>query len=156
MAIDDKIENLINIEALLKESFPGSVILTAQSGKEGLKLAHAEDPNIFLLDIIMPDMDGYEVCRIIKADPVLQDTPVIFVTDSNSDKETHLKAIECGADALIHKPIDGLELLVHLRTLLRLRELNVQKKEKIDNLENTLLIKSKQLEVSEERFQAHG
>lgn len=152
LAIDDKLENLISIKALIKESFPESVILTTQSGKEGLKLAQEQEPDIILLDIMMPDMNGYDVCRVLKADPVLQDIPVIFVTALNSDRETRLKAVENGAEAFIHKPIDELELLIQLRTLLRLREFNVKKKERIINLEEGLLGKSKELEASDERF----
>ena len=144
LAIDDKIENLITLKALIKKSFPGSVILTAQSGKDGLKLAHEKEPDVILLDIMMPDMDGYEVCRIIKTDPVLQDIPVMFVTALNSDKETRIKAIETGAETFIHKPIDKLDLFIQLRTLLQLREYFVKKKEKINSLEGTLRVKDQE------------
>jgi PAS domain S-box-containing protein/putative nucleotidyltransferase with HDIG domain len=152
LAVDDKIENLISLKALLKEAFPHSLILTAQSGKDGLALAHQHDPDIILLDVMMPDMNGYEVCRILKADPILQDIPVIFVTALSGDRETRLKAVENGAEAFIHKPIDELELQIQLRTLLRLRQLNVQKKERIDHLEEGLTNKTKALNASEERF----
>ena len=152
LAIDDKLENLISIKALLKESFPDPVILTTQSGKEGLKLAKEQEPDIILLDIMMTDMNGYDICRVLKADPVLQDIPVIFITAVNSDRETLLKAVENGAEAFIHKPIDKLELFIQLRTLLRLREFNVKKKGKIINLEEGLLGKDKELKVSEECF----
>jgi PAS domain S-box-containing protein len=152
LAIDDKIENLISIKALIKESFSDAVVLIAQSGKEGLLLAREHNPDIILLDVMMPDMNGYDVCQILKADPVLQDIPVVFVTALSGDRETRLKAFEIGAEAFIHKPIDELELQIQLRTLLRLRHLNILKKERMNSLEEGLTNKTEALDASEQRF----
>ena len=152
LAIDDKIENLISLKALLKESFPQSMILTAQNGRDGIELAQKHDPDVILLDVMMPDMNGYEVCQILKADPVLQDIPVVFVTALSGDRETRLKAVENGAEAFIHKPIDELELQIQMRTLLRLRYLNVLKKERIAQLVEGLTDKTEALDASEQRF----
>jgi PAS domain S-box-containing protein/putative nucleotidyltransferase with HDIG domain len=152
LAVDDRIENLISVKAIIKESFPDSVILTAQNGEEGLKIAREQNPDVILLDIMMPDMDGYDVCSVLKADPVLKGIPVIFLTALNSDRENRLKAFEIGAEAFIRKPIDELELHIQLRTLLRLRQYNVRNREQILNLEENLVLKGNELEKNKERF----
>jgi len=154
LAIDDKIENLISLKALIKESFPNSIFLMTQSGNEGLKIAKENEPDVILLDIMMPEINGYDVCKELKNDSILKDIPVVFVTALNSDRETRLKAVEVGAEAFIHKPIDELELFVQLRTLLRLREFNLERKDRINSLESNLSKKSKEVLESEERFRS--
>ncbi len=152
LLVDDKYENLIILKALIKESYPNAIFHSALNGKDALELARSEEPDVILLDIMMPDMNGYEVCALLKSEPVLEDIPVMFVTALNSDKETRLKAIEAGADAFLHKPIENLELFVQLRTLLRLRAYNLRKKGKITDLEGDLKVKNIELQASEERF----
>jgi len=71
LVIDDNKDNLITMQALIKESFPKAVILTAQSGMKGLEIAAESDPEVILLDIIMPEMDGFEVCKRLKTDKKL-------------------------------------------------------------------------------------
>lgn len=68
LAIDDNPDNLISLKALLKDVFPKAAVFTALTGVKGLELAYAEDPDVILLDIIMPGMDGFELCRRLKAD----------------------------------------------------------------------------------------
>ena len=68
LAIDDTPDNLISLHALINESFPDVRTFTALNGAKGLALAAAEDPDLILLDIVMPGMDGFEVCRKLKSD----------------------------------------------------------------------------------------
>lgn len=138
LAIDDKIENLISLKALIKEVFPDATILTAQSGENGLKLAHENVPDIIILDIMMPEMDGFEVCKRLKSDTLLNEIPVIFLTALKGDKESRYKALESGAEAFLAKPIDEIELFVQLRGMLKIRECNIQKTTKINKLESNL------------------
>ena len=98
LAIDDNPDNLLTIQALVNESFSGVVVLTALNGKQGIKIAAEENPDVILLDIIMPDMDGFEVCKRLKEDKNLCDIPVIFVTALKGDKESRIKALECGGE----------------------------------------------------------
>ena len=123
-----------------------------QSGIEGLRIAKEKEPDVILLDIMMPEINGYDVCKELKNDSILIDIPVLFVTALSSDRDTRLKAVEVGAEAFIHKPIDELELFVKLRTLLRLRELNLERKNRINSLEQNLTKKAKEFVESEERF----
>src|SRR5665648_341960 len=80
LAIDDNRDNLVSIKALIQDIMPDAVTLTTESGAKGIELATAENPDVILLDIVMPVMDGYEVCLQLKADKELSDIPVVFVT----------------------------------------------------------------------------
>ena len=71
LAIDDNRDNLVTLKALIQDEFPEAAVSIAQNGREGLELAAAEDPDIILLDIIMPAMDGFEVCKKLKSDRYL-------------------------------------------------------------------------------------
>ena len=80
LAIDDNQDNLTIIKALVSESFPEAVVFSALNGQTGLQIAFREEPDIILLDIIMPGMDGFEVCRRLKADPTTANIPIIMHT----------------------------------------------------------------------------
>ena len=121
LAIDDNPDNLVTIQALVNESYPDMVVLKALTGVQGLKLAIDEIPDVILLDIIMPGMDGFEVCQRLKADKKLRDIPVIFVTAIKGDKESRIKALEYGAEAFLAKPIDESELTAQIRAMVKIR-----------------------------------
>ena len=93
LAIDNNQDNLISIKALINEAFPEAIVYTALNGKKGLELAAAEDPDVILLDIVMPVMDGFEVCKILKGDKNLSNIPVVFVTAIKGDKESRIRAL---------------------------------------------------------------
>ena len=73
LAIDDNRDNLISLKALISEAFPTAITLTASDGLTGLEMAATRDPDVILLDIVMPGVDGFEVCRRLKADNKLKD-----------------------------------------------------------------------------------
>jgi CheY-like chemotaxis protein len=93
LAIDDNNDNLITLRALVSEAFPEAAFHSALSGAQGLSLAAETDPDVILLDIFMPVMDGFEVCRALKADPVLREIPIVFVTALKGDRETASKRL---------------------------------------------------------------
>ncbi len=138
LLIDDRPENLISLRALINESFPGSEILIASDGAAGLELAREQEPDVVLLDILMPGIDGYEVCKCLKADAVLQEIPVVFVTALRSERQTRLKALESGGEAFLHKPIDAIELFAQLTVMLKLRESNLHKRSKLAAMQSDL------------------
>ena len=152
LVIDDKLDNLVSLKALIKESFPRAIILTAQSGHEGLMLAKMKEPDIILLDIMMPDMDGFEVCQKLKADDILQDIPVIFVTALKSDRQTRTRALESGAEAFLTKPIDDIELFAQLGAMLKIRELNIKNRATIKKLKSELISKTQTMIENEEKI----
>jgi cyclic di-GMP phosphodiesterase len=100
----------------------GYTVIEAASGQEALTLAEAERPDLLILDITMPDIDGIEVCRRIKNDPATHLTPVIHVTGVTERKQ-RLAALAAGSDEFVAKPFDVEELLLQVRSLLRTKRL---------------------------------
>ena len=93
LAIDDRQDNLTILSAILKNSIPDCTIITAQSGMEGIEKAIAELPDTILLDIKMPQMDGYEVCAKLKANKITSHIPVIMVTAIKQNQKTLQKGL---------------------------------------------------------------
>lgn len=91
----------------------------AASGHEGLALASQVQPDLILLDIMMPDLDGYEVCRRLRAIPELAETPVVLIT-ALDDRASLRLGIEAGADDIVGKPFDGAQLRARVAMILRL------------------------------------
>ena len=100
----------------------GYEVLESASGKEALACARSDRPDLLILDINMPDMDGIEVCRAIKSDPDTHLTPVIHITGL-TDRTQRLEALEAGSDEFLGKPFDIEELLIRVRSLLRTKHL---------------------------------
>ena len=122
LAIDDKRDNLISLSALLKNLMPECLLITAQSGAEGLQRARTERPDVILLDVRMPDMDGFETCSRLMADATTRGIPVIMITAIKTDAESRIKGLEVGALTFLSKPIDPVELVSQVRVALRIRE----------------------------------
>jgi adenylate cyclase len=116
--IDDVPQNVRLLEALLASH--GYSVTTASSGPEALEKVAVEVPDLVLLDIQMPGMNGYEVCRRLRADPTTQFLPVVMVT--SSDTEVRIHALEAEADDFITKPFDRQELLLRVRSLVRIKQ----------------------------------
>ncbi len=97
-------------------------VIPAYSGQEALDKVKSEKPDIILLDVMMPDMNGYEVCRVLKTSVETQFLPVVMVT-ALSGKDDRIKGIEVGADEFLGKPVNRLELVTRVRSLLRIKHL---------------------------------
>jgi PAS domain S-box-containing protein len=152
LAIDDNQDNLISLKALVAESFPEATILIATSGSIGIELAKAEDPDVILLDIVMPGMDGFEVCRKLKANPILRDIPVVFLTALKGDKESRIRALECGGEAFLPKPIDETELTAQIRAMVKIKEANTIKRNENDQLKTLVEERTRDLMQSQEQL----
>jgi len=120
LVVDDTPRNVKLLADLL--TVKGYSVVTAASGREALALVEAERPDLVLLDVVMPEMSGYEVCRAIRAQPATAMLPVIMVTALDPGEE-RVKGIEAGADDFLTKPINQPELLARVRSLLRIKEL---------------------------------
>ncbi|MFZ4797674.1 MAG: PAS domain-containing protein, partial [Bacteroidia bacterium] len=151
LAIDDIQDNLITLKALINESIENAKVYTALSGKIGLEIAASENPDVILLDILMPEMDGYEVCKTLKADILLKEIPVIFITALKGDKATRIKALEVGADAFLTKPIDESELFAQIKAMVKIKEANFEKINKEKILLDLVAEKTKSLEESNQK-----
>jgi len=119
LAVDDQPQNLRLLDAVLSPR--RYRVLTASSGAEALELLGAEDVDIVLSDVVMPEMDGYELCRHIRSTPATEFLPVVMITASGS--EQRLQALESGADDFIAKPFDQSELLARVASLARIKAL---------------------------------
>lgn len=122
LAIDDVMDNLLVIEAVLQNYFEDCQISLVTSGREGIELAMKERPDIILLDVKMPGMDGYEVCRILKGNPSTTIVPVILLSAVDKDSDSYVKGLTIGADAFLRKPIDDEELITQVKVALRLKK----------------------------------
>ena len=117
LVVDDLPQNVRLLEAILAPR--GYDIRAAASGREALDHLASDPVDIVLLDILMPEMDGYEVCRAIRAEPATRFLPVVMITASGEQEK--VAAIEAGADDFIAKPFDQSELLARVRSLLRIK-----------------------------------
>ena len=132
LVVDDNPGNVLLIRAQLERE--GYVVDSAQTGQEGLDSALAQPPDLILLDIMMPGMDGYQVCRLLREDESTSAVPVIVLT-SLSEKVDKLQAFNCGADDFLSKPLDRAELLARVSSLLRMRRLYEERGRFKDQLE---------------------
>lgn len=120
LVVDDSEQNLALVRAYLAHF--GYDVLTASSGEACLEVVAGEVPDLILLDVLMPGMDGYEVCRILKEGKATWQIPVILLT-SLSEVEDKVRGIEAGADDFISKPFNKLELSTRVRGLLKTKRL---------------------------------
>jgi len=120
MVVDDNPDNIILLQYLL-EDYEFQVISTT-NGEEAIEMARKEDPGVVLLDIQMPEMSGYEVCRRLKNDPETSHIPIIFITARYSSEEDIVSGLEIGANDYITKPFNNTELIARVKVMLRLRK----------------------------------
>ncbi|HEY2831132.1 MAG TPA: response regulator [Sporichthyaceae bacterium] len=118
LVVDDTPANVRLLEAVLLPR--GYDVLCAGSGEEALELVAKERPDLVLLDLLMPGMNGHEVCRRLREDPATATLPVVMITASGAGEK--LQALESGADDFVTKPFDQAELLARVRSLLRVKE----------------------------------
>ena len=149
LAIDDKNDNLITLGAIIKGYFPEAIFDTALSGKKGIELAISTDPDVILLDIIMPDMNGFEVCRQLKEDERACDIPVVFLTSMKEDREKRINALEVGGEAFLYKPIDETVLVAQIRAMLKIKEFNNHKRSENERLLQLVAERTRELEQSQ-------
>jgi CheY-like chemotaxis protein len=128
LVVDDNLQNLELLQACLEDM--DCETLPAHDGIEALKIIADNPPDLILLDVMMPKMSGFEVCRRLKNDPKTTDIPVIMVTALNEFGDIE-RGIDSGTDDFISKPVNKLELLTRVKTMLKLKHLS-------DKLERTL------------------
>ncbi len=118
LAVDDKPHNLQFLGKLLSDS--GYEVGMAQDGQQALNFVKKSRPDLILLDIMMPDMDGFEVCKKLKADFSVQHIPVIFLT-AKSDSNEVVRGFEVGGSDYVTKPFNSPELLARIKTQVELK-----------------------------------
>ncbi|HEX4111674.1 MAG TPA: PleD family two-component system response regulator [Stellaceae bacterium] len=120
LVVDDVMVNVRLLEAKLASEYFN--VVTAFNGEKALEVARTERPDLVLLDVMMPGMDGFEVCQRLKADPVTAEIPVVMVT-ALSDVSDRVKGLEAGADDFLTKPVNDVALFARVRSLVRLKRM---------------------------------
>ena len=122
LVVDDVVANVKLMEARLTAEYFD--VLTAMSGAEALAICDRAQCDIVLLDVMMPEMDGFEVCRRLKANPKTHHIPVVMVTalDQPSDR---VRGLEAGADDFLTKPVSDIALIARVRSLVRLSLIHI-------------------------------
>jgi DNA-binding response OmpR family regulator len=116
---------IVDDEAVMRDTLEGLLLAQnynlalAGNGAEALAKAAELTPDLILLDVMMPDMDGFEVCQRLRTDPLLAEVPIIMVT-ALDDRESRLQGIKAGADDFVTKPFDVVELQARVQTITRL------------------------------------
>ncbi len=145
LVVDDEEKVLKFLSALL--SSHRYVLETAQNGIEAIQKAEKTNPDIIILDILMPEMDGLEACKRLKTNPKTRHIPIIVLT-SVEDKETKLQCLEAGANDFLSKPIDNIELIARIKNFLQLKNLEGIKKN------NEILMKTiKAIEIAKREWE---
>ena len=151
LVIDDNEINLEFILTLLNADFPDYQVFLAQSGIEGIEIAKQELPDTILLDIMMPEMDGFEVCTILKSNQSTTHIPILLVS-ALSDMSDHVKGLNAGADAFISKPIDRTEFKAQVNVMLRIKYAEDMLRNRNKNLEYLIKKKTIEFDTIEDRY----
>ena len=120
LVVDDEPRNVRILQIHLNAQ--GYTVYTAADGVEALGIVEEDAPDLILLDINMPKMDGFEVVKRIRANKVTEFIPIVMITALRDTRENRIRSIEAGADDFIEKPFDSLEVLARVRSLLRIKE----------------------------------
>jgi DNA-binding response OmpR family regulator len=113
---DDPLMQKVIEASLIKDNY---TIVFANNGEEGIRFAHELMPDLILLDVIMPDLDGFEVCQRLRNDMLLLYIPIIMIT-ALDDRDSKIQGLEAGADDYLCKPFDKIELRARVKTITRL------------------------------------
>ena len=146
LVIDDIRDNLTVLKAVIKEAFPGAAVYLALNGNDGIELALTVDPDVILLDIIMPEMDGFEVCRRLKQNGQTNHIPIVFLTALKTSPANRIKALEVGGDGFLSKPVNREELIAQVKAMSKIKAAAELKKIEKEQLEKMVTKRTFELE----------
>ncbi|MCF6333453.1 MAG: response regulator [Draconibacterium sp.] len=152
LAIDDSEINLQLLKQVVKIYYHDFLFLKATSGEEGIEIAKNEKPEVILLDILMPGLDGYQVCNILKHDKTTRHIPILMVSALGQNSSERTKGLDAGADAFISKPFNQVELRAQINVVLRVKEVEDLLRKRNEELELFIKGQTNKFLESEERF----
>ena len=133
LVVDDNPVVLLALSELMRKA--GFEVFAGRNGEESLRLARQERPELILLDVVLPDIDGVEVCRRIKADAELKFLFVVLLSASETSSDSQVAGLDAGADGYIARPIDNRELVARVQSLLRIQQAETALRAAHDELE---------------------
>lgn len=148
LAVDDSAENLRLLQALL--SVAGYEVVTAANGKEALVKVAMESPDLIILDAMMPKLNGFEVCTLLKSEEETRLIPVVLITPVE-ELGYKVRGFEAGVDDFLHQPINRAEFLAMVKCLVQAKHLN----DELVNIENTILALAKAIEAKDPYTEGH-
>lgn len=148
LVVDDLPANVQGLQQLLMAE--GYSVLTAGDGRQALEVVRESKPDLVLMDVRMPRMDGFEACRALKADPATRLMPVVLVTGSIEHAD-RVRAIDAGADDFLTKPVDPTELNARVQSLVRLKRYT----DELDSAESVILSLARTVEARDPSTEGH-
>ena len=152
LVIDDVETNLNLVEAILKKSHPEYNILLTKSGSDGIEIAQTKFPEVIILDIFMPDLDGFEACKKLKSDKITSSIPILMVSAGGSSSDIRIEGLQSGADAIISKPFKREEFIALVNVMLRIKKAEDKLKKQNEELEVYIRKQIKEFHQAEDRF----
>ncbi len=153
LAIDDDYNFLHTLKDIIEQYLPQHEVILTVDGLQGLELARSIDPAVLLLDLVMPRIGGYDICKTLKLDPKTNHIPIIIMTGMESDYSMKAKSLDAGADAFLTKPLEIPDLISQIKAMLRLRNIDNLLREERDKLKHVLDEKSNELHKRQERWE---
>ena len=151
LAIDDIDLNLKLLQQIVKKHYPDFQFLKAINGSTGIEIAKKEFPEIILLDILMPGINGYEVCKILKNAPETSHIPILMISALGSNPEERTKGLNAGADAFVSKPFSVSELKAQINVALRIKGVEDLLRKRNESLERSIQTETSRYLQEEER-----
>ncbi|MCX7007401.1 MAG: PAS domain S-box protein [Kiritimatiellaeota bacterium] len=152
LAVDDAAESLELMRLILEHYFPGAQVVCMQSSRKALDFARAQHPDLILLDVKMPEMDGFEFARRVRADPAMATMPILMISGVVTDVQGRITGLEAGAESFLAKPYEPMELVAQVRALLRIRHSEEALRIHHAELESELARRTQKLRESERKF----
>lgn len=150
LVVDDSPENIRLISEILNRQDDSYAIYSARDGHEALEFVKTIIPDLIMLDVVMPGMDGFEVCRKIKSDPQTRLVPVVMITALDGQQD-RLRGLDAGVDDFISKPFNVYELLARVKNLLRLRSYINE----LEHAEQVIFSLARAVEAKDEYTEGH-
>ncbi len=151
LAVDDILDNLVSLKALIKEALPNAAVFITTQPEKCIAIARSVDPDVIILDILMPGMDGFTLCTAIKNDGKINHIPIVFLT-AQAEQKSRIKALEVGGEAFLSKPIDISELVAQICAMTKIKRLNEQKISEQELLAALVSERTAELELTSQKL----